>query len=137
MPKSKDGIEYLWTDKKRTLFGLPLSFTRYYLTETRFITRVGFLTVQEDEIDIYRITDKKMKLPLFQRLFGCGSIILFSKDVDTPEKEIRAIKNPRQVSDLITACINEQRDRFNIRGKDMMGSAGNHDHDMCDDFDAQ
>ncbi len=124
MKKSKEGIEYLWTDKKRTLFGLPLSFTRYYLTETRLITRIGFLTVEEDEMDIYRIMDKKMKLPLMQRIFGCGSLILFSKDVDTPEKEIHAIKNPRQVSDLITACINEQRDQFSIRGRDMVGPTG-------------
>lgn len=124
MPKSKDGITYLWTDKKRTLFGLPLSFTRYYLTDTRLITRIGFLTISEDELDIYRITDKKMKLPLFQRMFGCGTIILYSKDVDTPEKEIHAVKNPREVSDLITALINEQRDCFGIRGKDMVGPAG-------------
>ena len=46
--KIKDGLEYLWTDKKRTLFGLPLSFTRYYLTESRLITRIGLLTVVED-----------------------------------------------------------------------------------------
>lgn len=45
--RTKDGLEYIWTDKKRTLFGLPLSFTRYYLTDTRFITRTGFLTVVE------------------------------------------------------------------------------------------
>ncbi len=121
MPKTKDGLEYIWTDKKRTLFGLPLSFTRYYLTEDRFITRVGFLTVVEDELEIYRINDKKLKLPLLQRLFGCGSIVLYSKDVDTPEKEVHAVKNPRQVSELITACINEQRDRFGIRGRDMVG----------------
>ena len=82
------------------------------------------MKVVEDELDIYRITDKKMELPLNQRIFGCGTIILFSKDVDTPEKHIHSIKNPRQVSDLITALINEQRDRFGIRGRDMMGPAG-------------
>ncbi|WP_294584056.1 PH domain-containing protein [uncultured Ruminococcus sp.] len=136
--KTKDGLEYLWTDKKRTLFGLPLSFTRYYLTESRLITRVGLLTVVEDELDIYRINDKKMELPLGQRLFGCGTIILFSKDVDTPEKHIHSIKNPRDVSDLITALINEQRDRFGIRGRDMMGPAGMPpeawgDNDCCND----
>ena len=85
---------------------------------------MGFLTITEDELDIYRITDKKMELPLGQRIFGCGTIILFSKDVDTPEKEICSVKNPRQVSDLITACINEQRDQFGIRGKDMVGPGG-------------
>lgn len=134
--KTKDGLEYLWTDKKRTLFGLPLSFTRYFLTETRLITRVGLLTVQEDELDIYRIRDKKMKLPLLQRLFGCGTIVIYSPDVDTPEKEIHAIKSPRQVSDLITALINEQRDKFGIRGRDMVGSFGGVDTtDLVDDLD--
>ena len=54
-----DEINYVWTDKKRTLFGLPLSFTRYFLTETKFITRTGFLSVEEDEIDLYKIIDKK------------------------------------------------------------------------------
>ena len=122
--KTKDGLEYLWTDKKRTLFGLPLSFTRYYLTESRLITRVGLLTVVEDELDIYRINDKKMELPLGQRMFGCGTIILFSKDVDTPEKHIHSIK--------------KQRDRFGIRGRDMMGPAGMPpeawgDNDCCND----
>ncbi|MCC8110115.1 MAG: PH domain-containing protein [Ruminococcus sp.] len=121
MKKTKDGLGYLWTDKKRTLFGLPLSFTRYYLSDTRLITRVGFLTIVEDELDLYRITDKKMKLPILQRIFGCGTIILYSKDVDTPEKEIHAVKNPRQVSELITALINDQRDKFGIRGRDMVG----------------
>ena len=66
----KNAFKYVWTDKKRTLFGLPLSFTRYYLTETKFITRTGFLSVDEDEIDLYKITDKKVRFPFFQRLFG-------------------------------------------------------------------
>ena len=88
-------IDYIWTDKKRTLFGLPLSFTRYYLTETRLITRVGFFHVEEEEIELYRITDKKLSLSLGQRIFRVGSIILYSKDVDTPEKELRSIRTPR------------------------------------------
>ena len=28
-------MEYLWSDKKRTLFGLPISFTKYALNEER------------------------------------------------------------------------------------------------------
>ena len=83
-----DEINYVWTDKKRTLFGLPLSFTRYFLTETKFITRTGFLSVEEDEIDLYKIIDKKMRKPFLQRIFGCGTIIIYSKDADTPSKEV-------------------------------------------------
>lgn len=55
----KDVINYIWTDKKRTIFGLPISFTRYFLTEDKFITRKGFLSIEEDELDLYRVIDKK------------------------------------------------------------------------------
>ena len=67
---AKDEIDYVWTDKKRTLFGLPLSFTRYYLTPTKFITRVGFINVEEDEIDLYNIIDKSVSRPFFHRVFN-------------------------------------------------------------------
>lgn len=56
----KDVINYIWTDKKRTIFGLPISFTRYFLTEDKFITRKGFLSIEEDELDLYRVIDKSL-----------------------------------------------------------------------------
>lgn len=65
---AKEEIQYVWSDKKRTLFGLPLSFTRYFLTETKFITRKGFLSLEEDELELYKVVDKKMQLPLVS---GC------------------------------------------------------------------
>ena len=133
MSKKAD-FPYVWTDKKRTVFGLPISFTRYYLTETKFITRVGFFSIDEDEIDLYKVTDKKLRLPFGQRLFKCGSIILFSKDTDTPSKEVHSIKNPRKVSELIDKYLNAQRDKYGIRGRDMMNV---HVEDCdCDDCDA-
>lgn len=130
---SKHGIDYVWTDKKRTLFGLPLSFTRYYITETKFITRTGFFNISEDEIELYKIMDKKINYPFFQRMFGCGTIIIYSKDVDTPTKEVKSIKNVRKVSDMIDQYINQMRDKYGIRGRDMVGSiSGCCD---CDDHD--
>ena len=84
----KDLFDYIWTDKKRTLFGLPLSFTRYFLTETKFITRKGFLSVEEDELELYKVTDKKLVMPFGQRIFGCATIVLHVRnDVDTPANE--------------------------------------------------
>ena len=123
----KKDINYIWTDKKRTLFGWPLSFTRYYLTETKFITQCGFFSIDEDEIDLYKITDKKIKRPFFQRMFGCGSIIIFSRDADTPTKEIHCVKNVRAVSDQIDKYLNVMRDKYGIRGRDFMGLYGAND----------
>ncbi len=126
------GFEYVWTDKKRTIFGLPLSFTRYYLTSTKFISRVGLFNIVEDEIDLYKITDKKLKLSLWQRMFGCGTICIYSKDTDAPQKDVTSIKKPREVSALLDKYITEHRDRYGIRGRDMYGGPPHHP-DSCDD----
>jgi len=110
----------LWTDKKRTLFGLPLSLTRYVLTSRKLVTRTGFLTITEDEISLYRVTDKRLEMSLFERLFGCGTIILsVVNDSDDPVKEIKGIKNPRSVSKQIEDLVEEERKKYNLNGQEM------------------
>ena len=42
-------IEYLWKDRKRIL-GMPISFTRYSMSEDRLFTSVGFLNLKDDEV---------------------------------------------------------------------------------------
>ena len=130
----KDVINYIWTDKNRTIFGLPISFTRYFLTEDKFITRKGFLSIEEDELDLYRVIDKKLVLPFGQRMFGCGTIVMNVKDVDTPIKEVKSIKAPRDVLAQLDKYININRDRYRVRGRDMVGGDVCHWHDH-DDFD--
>ena len=135
MSKKAD-FEYIWTDKKRTLFGLPISFTRYFLTESKFITRKGLLTITEDELDLYKVTDKKLVLKLFARIFKCGTVIMNVKDVDTPIKEIKSVKKPREVLALLDKQIDINRDRYNIRGRDMIGGGHPiHPADAMDAFD--
>ncbi len=131
---AKNKIEnYVWTDKKRTIFGLPLSFTRYYLTANKFICRKGVFNIEEDEIDLYKITDKKLKLTLWQRVFGVGTVRLYSRDTDTPEKDVTSIKNPRKFSALLDQYITEQRDRYSIRGRDMYGAPPRRPEEFDDD----
>ena len=119
---TRDYGEIIWTGKK-CIMGMPISFTRYILTETKLITRVGLLNLKEDEIELYRVYDKSMKLPLGQRIVGCGSITLLSKDSDTPTKVLEKIKNPREVKRLLDAAVQEQRDKYSVRGRDMMGAS--------------
>ena len=49
MARQDDRGTILWTDKKRTFLGLPLSFTRYYLTDHQLITRVGLSLIHISE----------------------------------------------------------------------------------------
>lgn len=119
----KNVIDYVWTDKKRTFLGLPISFTRYFITKEKFVRRCGFLNVTEDEFELYKVADKKLVLPLGQRIFNCGSIIIHVKDVDTPIAEIHSVKNIRNVLKLLEENVNTQRDKYNIRGRDMVGTS--------------
>lgn len=128
----KNEINYIWTDKKRTFLGLPISFTRYFLTEKKFIMRTGFLSITEEEIDLYKITDKKLTLSFGQRIFGCGSITIFSRDTDTPDTLIKSVKNPRKVLELLDKNIEMQRDKYRTRGRDLIG---NDYYDNDDDND--
>ncbi len=131
----KNDFDYIWTGKKRTLFGLPLSFTRYYLTETKFITRKGFLSLEEDELDLYTVTDKKLVLKFTKRIFGCGTIVMNVVDTDTPVKVIESVKKPREVLALLDEHINIQRDRYRTRGRDLIGYDNcDCDHDVCDEI---
>lgn len=118
---AKIDFDYIWTDKKRTIFGLPISFTRYILTEKKLVTRTGFLSIKEDEVELYRITDKSLQLPLGQRMFGCGTVTMHCKDTDTPVKIVTSIKNPRNFMTLLEENVDIQRDRYRVRGRDMIG----------------
>ena len=121
----------VWTDKKRTFLGLPWSFTRYILTEKKFITRKGFLNITEDEIELYRILDKSLKLSLGQRMVGTGTVVLTCKDSDTPIKEIQSIKEPRKFMHLLEQCVDAERDKYNTRGRDILSGPpiGHEPHD--------
>lgn len=121
----------LWTDKKRTFLGLPWSFTRYILTEKKLITRKGFFTILEDEVELYRIVDKSLKRTLGQRMFNLGTVIINCRDVDTPVKEVISIKRPREFMDMLEQQVDIQRDKYNIRGRDIIHAEGMGDHD-CD-----
>ena len=118
---AKIDYEHVWTDKKRTLFGLPISFTRYILTEKKLITRKGLLNISEDEIELYRVIDKSLKLSLGQRMFGCGTVVINCRDTDTPVKEVVSVKNPREFMQVLEKYVDIQRDKYRTRGRDMIG----------------
>ena len=119
----RDYGDILWTGKK-CIMGMPISFTRYIITSSVLYTKVGFLNIKEDEIELYKIVDKTMKLSLGQRMVGCGTIVVTSRDCDTPNKELKKI---------LDEAVKLERDKYMVRGRDMVG-ANLHGHgDMGED----
>ena len=85
-------IEYLWKDRKRHL-GMPLSFTRYQLSEDRLFLSQGFLNIKDDEVLLYRVRDIDTRRNLFQRLFGVGTVTVLSSDRTTPTLVLKNVKD--------------------------------------------
>ena len=110
----------VWTDKKRTLFGLPLSFTRYTLTNEKLIITKKFLTVHEEEIRLYRIMDITLSQSIFQRLFGVGTLHCCSADTSTPEFDITSIKSPSKIRDLLSDTVEKERQERKIASTEFM-----------------
>ena len=102
-------MEILWQDRKRTFLGLPLSFTKYMLTEKCLIVKTGFFTTTEDEVRLYRIIDITLRRTLGQRILGIGSIVCHSSDETMKKFEIKNIKRSRQTKEMLSELIEQQR----------------------------
>lgn len=106
--------EILWEDKKRPLFGLPISFTKYQLTSEKLLIETGLLSKVQEEVRLYRITDFSVRQNLFQRIFGVGDIYISSSDNMQGEFSLLEIKNPYKVKELLSDLVEKERDKKRI-----------------------
>ena len=127
-------IEHLWKDRKRYL-GMPLSFTRYALSEDRLFLSVGFFSVKDDEVLLYRVKDISSTRTLWQRLFGVGTITVVSADKSTPTLVLKNVKNPLEVKELLHQQVEEMKIRRRMRFGEMMSNDLGDDDDLDDEIE--
>lgn len=116
-------MEYLWSDRKRHL-GLPLSFTRYRLSDDRLFCETGFLNTKADEILLYRVRDLSLNIRFFQRVFGVGTVSVMSSDVSAPRLDLKNVKHPREVKELIHRSVESAKEKRRMKSMELMGAAG-------------
>lgn len=116
-----EAITYLWKDRKRIL-GLPITFTRYRLSEDRIFRETGLLNLREEEVLLYRVRDLELKRSLFQRIFGVGTVCVHSSDKTTPHLDLLNIKNPREVKELLHRQVEEMKLSRRMRTTELLGS---------------
>ena len=119
--------EYIWRERKRTIFGLPLSFTVYTLTNEKLLIETGFFSKKEEEIRLYRIMDLTLLRPFGQRLFGLGTIHCCTGDKTTPEFDILKIKNPQQIKNMLSDMVEAEREKKRVTAREFID-----DDDECD-----
>lgn len=124
-------MDILWRDRKRVL-GMPVTFTKYALT-TRLVTQQrGLFTTVHDEVQLFRVTDVKVVRTLGDKLFGVGTVILYSSDQSHPQFHIHQVRDPLGVKAMVMERVGEERRRNRVIANDMLMNAGDMGEDCLD-----
>lgn len=118
---------FKWFDRKRTIFGLPLSFTKYAVTQDKLLIKTGFFNTKEEEIRLYRIMDVTLNRSFGERIFKLGTIHVISSDKSTPHFDIKHIKDSKRVKELLSELVEDARQRNRVSAREFMAA------DMVDD----
>lgn len=125
-------IEYMWKDRKRH-FGVPLSFTKYALSEDRIFCERGFFNIRGEEVLLYRVRDLELKISLGQRIFGVGTVCVHSSDKTAPHLELTNVRHPREVKEMIFRQVELVKDQRRMRTMELVGAQN--DDGLEDDLD--
>ncbi len=123
-------IQILWQDRKRNIFGLPWTFTKYSLSEDRLFIKTGLLKTVEDEIRLYRILDLTVSKTLFQKIFRIGTIEVSSGDTTMGNFELKNIRDVSEVKEKLSQLVEENREKKRVANREYIN--GNEDLDVLD-----
>lgn len=129
-----DELHYLWKDRKRIL-GMPITFTKYAMSDDRIFLETGLLNIKMEEVILYRVRDISLSISLWQRIFGVGTVTLQSSDKSLPVLELKNIKRPREVKELIHKQVEEMKIARKLRVGEVLDTCG-HDFDGDDSADS-
>ena len=116
----------IWSARRRTAIGLPLTLTKYSLDTERLYLQTGFFNTTEDEIRLYRITDITFQKSLGQKLLGMGTIHCDSSDATMRNFDIKNIKHPKDVKDMLSKLVDESRIRNRVFTSEAMNNPPHH-----------
>lgn len=122
MENMDSSVEYIWKERKRNALGLPWTFTTYALSEDRLFLKSGLLKTVENEVRLYRILDLSMSRTLSQKIFGIGTIQVFSGDKTQGDFELKNIKNPEMVKEKLSRLVEENRDKKRVSSREFIDS---------------
>lgn len=101
-------IEFV--ERKRWLFfGLPFTFTKYYIKEDMLTIQSGLFKTIENDCYMYKIQDVQLSTSLAEKIFRLGTISCFTGDTTHPQLQLIHIRNARAIKDFILKESEEAR----------------------------
>ncbi len=133
----QDSKKILWRARKRLWCGLPFTFTVYSMSRDRLFIKRGVLSIQEDEVRLYRIRDISLRRTFLQRLFGLGTLNVCSTDSNLRDFKIINIPRSKEVKEQLSEMVEAERQRKRVSARELMGSHEEMNEEDFDDFDNQ
>ncbi|MBG69858.1 MAG: hypothetical protein CMN06_07030 [Roseibacillus sp.] len=107
-------IPALWAGWK----WLTVRCHRFEISTERLKIFEGVLNRTVNEVELYRVKDTQIQQPILFRLFGLGHVILETSDRSHPRATLNAIKNPREVGEILRREVEALRDKKRVREVD-------------------
>ncbi len=126
----ENGINYIWSSRKRNIFGLPWTFTKYAFTDDRIFVTSGFFKTVQNEVRLYRVMDLSLSRTLMQKIFGLGTIKISSADKSLGDFELINIKKSDMVKEQLSQLVEENRDKKRVANREYMGD----DNEISDEI---
>ncbi len=100
----------IYVERKRTKFlGLPLSYTKYSISEEKISITSGFLSITEDDTLMYKVQDVRLTRSFMERLFKLGTITCYTGDTTHPKLVLEHIKRSKAIKEFIVNASEEAR----------------------------
>ena len=88
--------------------------------------------MKQEEVILYRVRDISLSISLWQRIFRVGTVLVQSSDKSLPKLELKNIRKPREVKELIHKQVEEMKIARRMR----VGEIVDDGCDDCGDDDA-
>ena len=103
-------MEIEFSEKKRwVFFGLPLTFTKYDVKENIITINSGFLNKVENDCYMYKVQDVELVTSLPERMFGLGTVVLYTCDTTHPKLVLEHVRNAREIKNYILEASERAR----------------------------
>ena len=94
--------------------------TRYVITNERVRLIEGLLGKEREDIELVRIQDIDQKQSVGERLFNVGDIMIHSHDPSHPKAELRNVKEPEKVHEILRRAVLSAREKHGLRFREEM-----------------
>ncbi|MFN4971438.1 MAG: PH domain-containing protein [Bacteroidota bacterium] len=90
----------------------------YEITNQRIIEHKGVLSKTTDELELYRVKDVRHEQPLWFRLVGLSTLVVYTTDKSNTLLHIKGVQNGKELKEALRIAIEERRDKKRVREVD-------------------